>query len=476
MGLPAYFAGFENSPQERQPLLLHPSAPLPSWLRGVLLRTGPALFELGPDHLAHWFDGLAKLHRLAFSPDGVTYSSAFLRSRAFAGYQRQRRLASHEFASRPALSTWRRLGELLLGPTLTDNGNVNVLPLPDGTWLTLTETTRTLQLADDLQSARHFSFRDRWQGQVSTAHPLIDPTSGEVINLVLQLGARSHYLFTSWDRVGHRRRLLARLPVRRPAYQHSFALTPQHLVLIESPLRVNPLRLRFGSQPFIDNYRWHGADPTWITLISRSSGEVVRRHAIPACFHFHVVNAWEDAEQIWLDLPLYADAAVVDSLRLGALRSGQTIASSRLVRLRLPLGPREAELIELVPHTLELPRLHPAWMGQHHPVAYLSESRCGQMLDGVVRWSERDGITHRWSSPDVFPGEPLFVPRPQPRGVQPAADDGVLLVMLLDGVRQTSALLVLDGADLAELARVELPDCVPFSFHGQFRPASPHLS
>ncbi|MEB3155875.1 MAG: carotenoid oxygenase family protein, partial [Cyanobacteriota bacterium] len=240
MAAPAYALGLENSPRERAPQPLRASAPLPPWLRGVLLRTGPALFELGPDRLAHWFDGLAKLQRLEFAAGGITYSSALLRSRALAGYRRSGCLASQEFASRPRRSAVGRVLELLRGAPLTDNGNVNVLPLPDGSWLALTETTRALQVDDDLQHTRAFRFHDRWPGQLTTAHPVLDRRSGEVINLVLQLGLRSSYMFTSWDPLQRRRRLLARLPVRRPAYQHSFAVTPRHLVLIESPLRVNP--------------------------------------------------------------------------------------------------------------------------------------------------------------------------------------------------------------------------------------------
>ena len=39
----------------------------PAWLSGVLLRTGPAKFEVGNTAYRHWFDGLAMLHRFAFA-------------------------------------------------------------------------------------------------------------------------------------------------------------------------------------------------------------------------------------------------------------------------------------------------------------------------------------------------------------------------------------------------------------------------
>ena len=47
-------------------------------------------------------------------------------------------------------------------------------------------------------------------------------------------------------------------------------------------------------------------------------------------------------------------------------------------------------------------------------------------------------------------------------------DDGVLLSVALDARAGTSMLLVLDAADLNEVARAEVPHHIPFGFHGQF--------
>jgi carotenoid cleavage dioxygenase-like enzyme len=47
-------------------------------------------------------------------------------------------------------------------------------------------------------------------------------------------------------------------------------------------------------------------------------------------------------------------------------------------------------------------------------------------------------------------------------------DAGVLLSVVLDADAERSFLLVLDAADLSELARASVPHHIPFSFHGQF--------
>jgi carotenoid cleavage dioxygenase-like enzyme len=50
--------------------------------------------------------------------------------------------------------------------------------------------------------------------------------------------------------------LVAELPVDRPAYMHSFGMTERYLVLVEFPLTVSALALKFSGKPFIRNYVW----------------------------------------------------------------------------------------------------------------------------------------------------------------------------------------------------------------------------
>ena len=75
-----------------------------------------------------------------------------------------------------------------------------------------------------------------------------------------------------------------------------------------------------------------------------------------------------------------------------------------------------------------------------------------------------EGESSVWSEDGCFPGEPVFVARPDGS----AEDDGVLLSVTLDGRSGRSFLLVLDAATLRELARAEVPHHIPFGFHGQF--------
>jgi carotenoid cleavage dioxygenase-like enzyme len=64
-----------------------------------------------------------------------------------------------------------------------------------------------------------------------------------------------------------------------------------------------------------------------------------------------------------------------------------------------------------------------------------------------------------------YPGEPVFVPRPN------GADrlEGVIVSVVLDGQRGCSFLLVLDTQSFEEVGRAFAPHVIPFGFDGEFK-------
>src|SRR3954453_1074652 len=140
---------------------------LPGWLTGSLLRTGPADWEIGGDRLRHWFDGLAMLHRFAFSDGRVSYANKFLDSEAHRAARHKGRLTSREFATDPCRSIFQRV-QSLFSPTSTDNGNVNIGVLGDR-FLAMTESALPVEFDRRTLEAAGVAYRA--PGQLSTAHP-----------------------------------------------------------------------------------------------------------------------------------------------------------------------------------------------------------------------------------------------------------------------------------------------------------------
>jgi carotenoid cleavage dioxygenase-like enzyme len=438
---------------------------LPPWLSGSLLRNGPAKFEVGAQEMRHWFDGLAMLHRFTVGEGRVSYGNRMLQSRTYRTAREQGRIAYGEFATDPCRSLFKRVQTLFAPPAFTDNGNVNVSRLGER-FVAMTETPLPVEFdPGTLDAAGVHPYRA--PGQLSTAHPHMDRSSGAMLNYAAKLGPRNSYRFFAVGPADTTPRVLASLPVSEPSYMHSFGLTERWFVLAEFPLVVNPLRLAMSGRPYIENYRWKPERGTRFTLVDRATGKSVDGFEADACFAFHHINSFERDGEVVVDICTYPDAEIVEAFYLDRLRAGAPIETApTATRFRLALDDRSVTQERLTDGGLELPRINYRRCNER-PYRYVwgnDGAPEGGFIDEIVKLDTEVGETHAWAQPGCYPGEPVFVARPEAE----AEDDGVVLSVVLDAAAQSSFLLVLDGADLEELARAQAPHHIPFGFHGQF--------
>jgi beta,beta-carotene 9',10'-dioxygenase len=440
------------------------SGELPRWLRGSLLRTGPTKFEVGERHMRHWFDGLAMLHRFTIEGGRVSYGNRFLESRSYRAAREEGRMVYGEFATDPCRSLFKRVQTLFSpGSALTDNANINVARLGER-FVSMTETPLPVQFdPHTLETAGVRPYEV--PGQLSTAHPHLDRESGGMLNYAAKLGARNSYRFFEVGPRAKKPRVIASLPVSEPAYMHSFGLTERWLVLAEFPYVVNPLALALSGRPYIENYRWKPELGTRFTLVDRATGEATAGFQADACFAFHHVNAYEEGDEVVVDLCVYPDAGIIEDLYLERLRAGKPVAPGSLARFRLRLADRSVDREQLAEQAIELPRINYGRCNER-PYCYVWANGNGGdgWIEEIVKIDTTDGATLSWSQPSCYPGEPVFVARPEAEN----EDDGVLLSVVLDAEQSRSFLLVLDASDLSELARAQAPHHIPFGFHGQF--------
>jgi carotenoid cleavage dioxygenase-like enzyme len=463
-----HLLGFSTLERELSADQLELSGALPPWLAGSLLRTGPAKFEIGAGHMRHWFDGLAMLHRFTVSGGQVSYANRFLESRSYRAARERGEMVYGEFATDPCRSLFKRVQTLFSDGALPDNANINVVKLGER-YIAMTEAPLPVEFDPrTLQAARVRPYEV--PGQLSTAHPHADRASGSMLNYAAKLGARSSYRFFEVPARDDRPRpakprVIGSLPVREPAYMHSFGLTERWLVLAEFPLVVNPLALALSGRRYIENYHWKPERGTRFTLVDRATGEALGGFHTDACFAFHHVNAYEQHGEVIVDVCAYPDPRVIEDLYLERLRAGKPISPASLTRFRLRLTDRSVSSERLADGDIELPRINYGRCNERR-YRYVWGNGTGPSgwIERIVKVDITDGATRSWSHPDCYPGEPVFVARPQAE----REDDGVLLSVVLDGAAGSSMLLVLDAADLSELARARVPHHVPFSFHGAY--------
>src|SRR4051812_31974045 len=424
---------------------------LPTWLEGTLVRNGPADFDGG---FRHWFDGLAMLHRFAIQDGRVSYANRFLRTKAYAA-AREGRVGYREFASDPCRSLFRRVTSIF-DPGFTDNAVVNVVRSGDE-FMALTETPMPIRF--DPSTLETLGVGEPPAGESPTAHPHVDPDTGDLINAAVHFGPRNSYVIST-RAAGGAWRKVASVPVKEPCYMHSFGLTERFVVLVLGPLAVNSLKLATSDRPFIENYRWHPERGTEVVAVDRASGKIAGRWTAEALFTFHHINAYEEGDELVVDLSAYEDAGIVDAFYVDRLRAAQAVPLARPTRMRL--GPHGAVGIEpLADVGFELPRIDERRNTKPHHVAWGLDG-----FDAIARLDVASGEVARWHEDGCHPGEPVFVPAPDG-----AEGGGVLLSGVLDGNAGRSFLLALDAATLAEVARARLPPPVPPGFQGQFSDA-----
>lgn len=447
---------------------------VPAWLGGSLLRTGPALYEAGERTVNHLFDGQAMLHRFGFAEGRVSYRNRFLQTAALRAVREDGRIGLSEFASDPCRSIFGKVMSKFTPPSLTDNANVNVIPIGDE-GLAMTETPlpvvfdpRTLETAGVADWAKDIP------GMHVSAHPHHDRERNELVSYAVKIGPRCAYRVWSMHagRGVHAPATIADLPVRKPAYMHSFGLTEHYAVLVEQPLVLDVKGLILSGRPFAENYMWEPERGTTFIVIDRATGEVVARRKAPAMFIFHVVNAWEEDGAIVLDASTYEDAEIVTSLYLDRLRGPDArVPGAELQRHRIPLADGPVRSEPLAAPNIELGRID---YGRRNTKPYryvwgVSARGSGpgdrvrpHLGDQLVKIDVADGSTRTWDEDGCHPGEPVFVR--EPRGDE--EDGGVCLSVVLDGRSCTSFLLVLDAASFDEVARAEVPQHIPYGFHG----------
>ena len=277
-------------------------------------------------------------------------------------------------------------------------------------------------------------------------------------NYIVEFGLNSLYrLFRIGD--DGKQKVVAEIPVDRPAYMHSFGMTERS----PRPRRVPPGReraraeiLRQALHPELSLAARARAE---VPLVEKDSGKPVRTatRATP-CFAFHHVNAFETAIGLAIDVIAYPDATIIDQLYLARLRCRRadhrdrhadalSCAASMATCRSRATSSRPFRSSCRASTTSATPASPIAMSG-----APASQTE-GDFLDSIVKIDPRPARSPRWHERGPLSRRAGL----RAGAAATAEDDGVLLSIVLDIEKDRSFLLVLDAASLTELARADSP-------------------
>ena len=440
---------------------------LPPELTGVLWRNGPAEHERFGHRYGHWFDGDGMLQAFAFDGAGVTHRARVLDTR-------KRRLETRlGRRALPAFGTVVPDPAPVSGPDDMNVANTSVLAHA-GRLMALWEGGSAVAVdAETLAAGKPVHWREDVAGLPFSAHPKRD-ADGTLWNIGVLAGQSSMLLFYRIDRAG-RLAGFGHLPYEPLGMVHDFVITARHLVLLVPPFVLEPGRLAAGRSSYLDAHVWRPELGTRALVVDKESLAPVRRHELPAGFHFHHGNGWEEGDgTIHLDVCQAPDPHFLTLDLRAPMRGAWRFPSTHPRYRRVTLGPGgDARIEDATPGTTDFPRVDPRRVGVRHGMVFAlngadpsgGDDTSNWALNAVARVHPDGGDADRWPCPPhQIPEEHVFVPRGAAEG------DGWLLGPFLDVARRASGLRVFDAAHVADgpLWEGMLPYPLPHALHGTF--------
>jgi all-trans-8'-apo-beta-carotenal 15,15'-oxygenase len=453
---------------------------IPPELSGTLFRNGPGMLDVNGVQIQHPFDGDGMICAIGFQDGRAHFRNRYVRTEGYVAEQ-----AAGKILYRGVFGTQRPGGWLAnaFDTKLKNIANTQVIYW-GGKLLALWEAAQPHRLDPvTLDTLGLESFDGKLaSGAPFAAHPWIDPASkfdnGEpcLVNFGIQAGLSFTLMIYELDLAGNIRRQHSH-PLPGFAFIHDFAITPNYCIFFQNPVLFNPLPFVFGARGAGECIQFQPDRPTRILLVPRDGVSPVITLETKSGFVFHHSNAFE------VDGPDQPNEIVIDSIcyaNLPAVEAGSDfrdtnfadLAPGQLWRFRMDLAQGTVTRELLNERCCEFPVVHPAKVGQAYRYSYMAagHSPTGNApLQGIQKVDVLSGTSEFWSAaPQGYVNEPVFVPRGQ--GPEAAEDEGWLLVMIYDGGRKTSAIVILDATTLTQVARLHLKHHVPYGLHGTFTP------
>ena len=411
---------------------------IPQELEGRLLRIGPNPLGMPQDETYHWFMGTGMAH-------GV-------RLRGGKAEWYRNRFVVDDTTAGPLL----RLP--LPGPRngrYKNTVNTNILDIAGRTYATVEAGGLPVELTYTLESSARSDFGGTLQHGF-VAHPKHDPATGELHAISYQPDLKNlSYIVVGKD---GRSRTIAEIAAPHGPMVHDMAFTATKVIVLDLPVTFNMEEVGRGFP-----YTWNAKSPARVGLLPRS-GDLsgLRWFDAPACFVFHIMNAFDQGDTVVLDV-------VRHSRTFDQERRGPGEAASQLVRWTIDLvsGSLQESLLE--ERGCEFPRFNDAFAGRPYRFGYTASAEDGVRFGPSYKHDVRTGHTE---THDYGPGcatlEPVFVSR-QGSSVE---DDGWIISFVYDATRNASNVVIVDAQAFSEapVATIHLPVRVPFGFHGNWVP------
>ncbi|XP_069107787.1 beta,beta-carotene 15,15'-dioxygenase-like [Argopecten irradians] len=463
--------------------------PLPNWIYGTLVRNGPGQFEMGNRKFTQALDGYAKLMSWKFPGDGsCLFTTKFIQSSFYKTSVEINDIAPYlNFGvTVPPYDDEQKVAAMF---NAMDNMNVNFYNYSN-TFVAVTDlwksyqidlpTLDTVRLIDPKIPTGNHPKTDDVVSLLSSAHPIpeygnpgayIDYLAGtgmipgvikDKITVIRTKGAEDHEVIAEWR--------LDSVP-----YMHSFAVTENHVVFIAHPYYQNFMTMAKNGYAAA-GVEWNNDEKAKVFVVNIPTGKM-ETFETETVFALHHANAYEVNNILTVDIPVQPDPYFFKKFDfqsiLNATERMNMSLVSKLRRYTIDMNTKNITHYDF-PDALnmEIPTFNENYRSKPYCYVYgvvFNWNGKGFSHTGIVKKDVCGKTeTKMFQIPHHYPTEAFFVPAPPE--VAKEEDDGVLLMVILDGDRGLSYIGVVDPKTMTLINKAYLPTTIPFNYHGRFFP------
>ena len=433
---------------------------LPPDLNGMYVRNGPNP-RFPPEGRYHWFDGDGMLSAIRFDHGRASFRNRWVRTDG---------LGEELAAGRPL---WRGLKEKqrLDRPDqpLKNTSNTDV-KFHAGRLLSMWYRGGDVYecAPDSLETLGKLHADPRLAGLPISAHSRVDERTDEYI--FFAYGNQAPYMHYGVIGADGQLKTFTPIPLPGPRLPHDMAITEHYSILHDFPLFNDPKALAEGRYKL----NFHRDMATRFAVIPRHGSEKdIKWFEASPRYMLHVVNAWEEGDEIvMLGTPYSIQRRFDGSHDFESYERGIAINATDFEfyewRLNLRTGHVSEQIVDDV-YNAEFPTINASLQGRRSRYSYhILMGRMhrpeDQRFAGLVKFdNQTGGGTAYCPGGDAWFSEAPFAPRDGGRD----EDDGYLVSFVWNARESRSESWVLDARDIARgpVCRVVLPQRVPNGFH-----------
>jgi len=436
---------------------------MPKELRGTLYRNGPNPQFAPRDANHHWFIGDGMIHAFHIEDGRVSYRNRWVRTPKWR--------MEHD-AHRALFGSWGN--PMTTDPSVAgkeSGGVANTNIVWHGGKLLALEEAHLPVAVDPMTLATEgaWDFAGGLAGGKVTAHPKLDPETGEMIFFAYSAGGffAKTMLYGVVDRNGKLTRL-DKFDAPYSAMVHDFVVTRNYVLFPVLPLTGSIERAMSGKPA----YAWEPAKGAFVGVMKRDAAvSTIRWFQADPCYVFHFMNAYEEGGKLIADGMQYEAAPLFPNP--DGTPGDPAKAVARLTRWAFDVAGNTDRFaqVRLDDLSADFPRLDERFAGLPYRHGYYAAHEANDVMHGFDLIAHLDHATgkrtvYRLREGDIT-SEPVFVPR----GADAPEGDGYLLATVWRGNEKRTDLVVFDAGalDKGPVAVAELTHRVPFGFHGNWR-------